>query len=71
MRVFGARISRLDGDPNGRILVFQTSKQSEKPNAAYTIDKRADGKKMIFRHVDRNDDSAIAQAIRDALQGQL
>ena len=58
----GARIIALD---NGIALVQQTIKRGVKPNSPYVIDNQRK------RHVDLNDNAAVASAIRDALAGQL
>lgn len=62
---FGARIVNL---PPNVILVEQT-KFSERVGR-YVIDHKPDGNK-IERHVKRNDDKALADAIRAALDGVL
>ncbi len=59
---FGARVYQLKG---GVILV----KQTVKSGAGYTDDYVVDGQKE--RHVNPDDDAALAQAIRDALAGNL
>ena len=58
----GARVYLL---PAGRICVKQTVKRGSNQNDDYVIDSQKE------RHVDLNDDGAIAKAIRDALAGQL
>lgn len=62
---FGARIVNL---PPNMILVEQT-KFSEKAGR-YVIDHEANGNK-IERHVRRNDDQALGEAVRAALDGDL
>ena len=68
-RSYGVRVSSLGGGE--KILIKQTSREVIKGgNNRHTIDHDADGKE-IFRHVDRKDDQAVAQAVRDALRGRL
>jgi len=58
----GARVYQIN---EKTILVKQTIKNGEGKNAPYVID----GQKEI--HIDISDDAAIANAIRDAVRGQL
>ena len=68
-RRYGARISGLDG--RDVILVQQTSRlHPGAGNNPYTIDQDEQGNN-IDRHVQRDNDAEIAQAVRDALAGQL
>ena len=55
----GARVYQV----GGRILVKQTVLRGTPPE--YVVDNDRE------RHIDPNDDAAIAQAIRDALDGNL
>ncbi|MFT3786728.1 MAG: hypothetical protein QM770_11270 [Tepidisphaeraceae bacterium] len=59
---YGARVFPLIG---GKALVKQTIKSGTAQNADYVIDEQRE------RHVDLSDDAAVAQAIRDALAGNL
>ena len=66
---FGARIYNVNGD---RILIKQTIKKSV-PNTnlkRYVLDCLPDGTHKE-RHLDKNNDKAIADAVRDAINGQL
>ena len=66
---YGVRISPLSGEDI--ILVEQTSRLHPwTGNNPYTIDHDEDGR-IICRHVDLNDDYAIAEAVRSALLGSL
>lgn len=62
---YGARIANL---PPNVILVEQT--KFSKKLGRYIIDHDASGNK-IERHVKRNDDLALAEAIRAAVEGRL
>ena len=65
---YGARIAFLTKDSNKVILVEQT-KYSERMGQ-YVIDHRSD-KSKIEKHCKWNDDKAIADAIRAAVEGNL
>ena len=65
---YGARVSPLDPTQD-TILIFQTSRLLPE-ESRYTLDRDSDNN-PIGRHVSLYDDQAIANAIRDALQGQL
>ena len=68
-RRHGARISPLGG--GNTILVEQTSRlHPGSGNNPYTID-HDDKQSPITRHVRLDNDQEIAQAIRDALLGDL
>jgi len=62
----GARIYPLGDEV---CLVKQTIKKGADQNAPYVIDGPTDNHRE--RHVELADDAAIAQAVRDALAGQL
>ena len=69
-RRYGARVSSLGED--GIILVQQTSQlHPGTGNNPYTIDHHPGGGKSVIRHVRLDQDHEIAEAIRDALLGQL
>ena len=59
---YGARVFSL---PGRRILGKQTVKRGPMPNDDYVIDDQRE------RHVDRDDDAAVANAIRDSLAGRI
>ena len=59
---YGARIFPLAGN---KALVKQTVKSGTAQNADYVIDGQRE------RHVDLADDAEVAQAVRDALAGEL
>jgi hypothetical protein len=61
---FGARVYKMN---NKTILVYQTTKRGVAQNAPYVVFPRM--QEGVF--VDINDDKAIADAIRDALNGKL
>ena len=67
--LYGARVYRMDQD---RILVKQTIKKENRITSSerYVIDTLNDGAHKES-HVDINDDKAIADGIRRALDGQL
>ena len=68
-RRYGARISGLAGE--NTILVEQTSRiHPGTGNNPHTIDHDAQGR-IIVRHVHRDNDAEVAQAVRDALTGNL
>jgi len=58
----GARVFQVS---DSVLLIKQTVKRGQGPNAPYVIDEQ---KK---HHVDINDDTAIANGIRDAVKGKL
>ena len=59
MPKYGARVYRV----GSRLLVKQTVLRGEPPE--YVVDDQRE------RHVAEDDDSAIAQALRDAINGKL
>ena len=59
---YGVRIFKVS---DSILLVKQTIKSGSRPNDAYVIDGHRE------RHVSINDDSAIANAVRDAITGEL
>ena len=66
---YGVRISGLDGGDT--VLVEQTWREHPgSGNNRFTLNHPPDGKRF-FRHVKFDDDAGIAEAVRDALKGQL
>ncbi|MXY60411.1 MAG: hypothetical protein F4Y96_08315 [Chloroflexi bacterium] len=65
----GARVSLLF-DGQKVIYVAQTVKSGPAQNAPYVIELREDGRNRE-RFVNWDDDAALVQAIRDALNGEL
>lgn len=62
---FGARVYFMDSD---NILVLQTVKRGTADNAPYVIDQKTNSGE---RFLDITNDKGIADAVRDALAGQL
>jgi hypothetical protein len=60
---FGARVFLMDDKV---LLVSQTIKRGSAQNAPYVIDQNS-----TERFIELSDDKAIAEAIRDALQGKF
>lgn len=68
-RRYGTRISPLAGE--NTILISQTSRAHPRTgNNPYTLDHDEQGN-LIERHVRLDDDAEMAQAVRDALMGEL
>ena len=65
----GARVNLLVGPPRV-IYVAQTIKSGTEQNAPYVIERRDDGRGKE-RFVNWDDDAALLQAVRDALNGKL
>ena len=65
-RKYGARVYPLD---DKICLVKQTVKKGNDQNAPYVIDGTTDNQNE--RHVELADDAALAQAVRDALAGNI
>jgi hypothetical protein len=59
---YGARVTQLSDKV---LLIKQTVKRGKGSNVCYVIDQQKE------LHVKINDDSAIAQGIRDAIKGAL
>ena len=59
---YGVRVFKISAD---RLLIKQTIKSGSGPNDRYVIDGQKE------RHVKVNDDSAIADAVRDGVSGKL
>ena len=68
-RPHGARINLLFGTPRV-IYVAQTIKSGTERTAPYVIERCDDGRNKE-RFVNWEDDAALLQAIRDALNGEL
>ena len=64
-RRYGARVNWLE--KNKTLVVLQTIKSGPQPNAEYVID---DSDKWI-PNIRVDDDRAIANAVRQALRGQI
>ena len=65
----GALVNVLHGTPRV-IYVAQTIQSGTEQNASYVIERRDDGRNRE-RFVNWDDDAALLQAIRDALNGEL
>ena len=63
---FGARVFLMD---TSVVYVLQTIKRGTKQNSPYVVDKNPSGEGQRF--LDTADDSAIADAVRAALNGTL
>ena len=59
---FGVRVFKVSEET---LLIKQTIKRGSNPNDPYVIDGQKE------RHVKINDDSAIANAVRDGVSGKL
>ncbi len=59
---YGVRIFKVS---ESTLLIKQTIKSGSRPNDAYVIDGQKE------RHVNIDDDSAIASAVRDGIAGKL